>query len=406
MKFEFTKGGVCSPKGFLANGVYCGLRRNATKRDLSLIYSEVPCIAAAVYTQNVVKGSHIIVDSKHLEDGVAQALVCNSANANTCNADGVEKATKICEIFANQLNLKTENVLVASTGVIGQILNIEPIIKSASELCKGLSNSGNSHCAEGIMTTDTFSKEIAVEFYIGDTLCKIGGVAKGSGMIHPNMATLLCFVTTDVAINKEMLQLVMKEVTVDTFNMISIDGDTSTNDMVCILSNGLAGNIQIVQNDDAYVSFKNALFVLMRELSKLIAKDGEGASKLIECNVYNSRNKLAAKQIAKSVIQSSLVKCAMYAADANWGRVLCAIGYATADIDVNKIDVEIESIAGKIDVCKNGAGVDFCEDIAKEILLKDEIKINICLNDGNADATAWGCDLTYGYIKINGDYRT
>ena len=403
---KIISGGVCAAKGFKANGVHCGIRHNRTKRDLALIYSEKICSAAAVYTTNLVKGAPIFVDKNHLQNGKAQAVICNSGNANTCNANGVEIAEQTCELLANEMGIASDNVVVASTGVIGQPLNIEPIKNGIPELVKGLTDCGSMYAAEAIMTTDVAVKEIAVEFTVGGKTCKIGGIAKGSGMIHPNMATMLVFITTDANIAPEMLSKALKSDIQETFNMISIDGDTSTNDMVTVLANGMAGNEEIVSDGADFDEFMKALNTVNVYLCRMIAADGEGATKLLECTVSNAKDKSTAKTVAKSVICSSLLKAAMFGADANWGRVLCAIGYSGADVDVNKIDVSFVSDKGEIQVCKNGSGVDFSEEKAKEILLEKEIVIKISLNDGNEVASAWGCDLTYDYVKINGDYRT
>ncbi len=402
---KIINGGVCAAKGFIANGVHCGIRKNRSKRDLSLILSEVKANAAAVYTTNLVKGAPLTVTKSHISDGKAQAIICNSGNANTCNANGIDIAEQMCEILADHINIAPEDVVVASTGVIGQPLDIEPIKTGIPSLVNGLGNN-SLFAAEGIMTTDTEVKEIAVSFDIGGVECKIGGIAKGSGMIHPNMATMLVFVTTDCAISSEMLQKALTADIANTFNMVSIDGDTSTNDMVCVLANGMSGNAEITEENDDFAVFMNALNTVTVHLCRCIAGDGEGATKLLECKVNGAKTLDIAKTVAKSVICSSLTKAAMFGADANWGRVLCAIGYSGADVDVNKIDVSFLSPKGEISVCKNGAGVDFSEDIAKEILLEKEITILINLNDGDACSTAWGCDLTYDYVKINGDYRT
>lgn len=402
---KIINGGVCAAKGFIANGVHCGIRKNRSKRDLSLILSEVKANAAAVYTTNLVKGAPLTVTKSHISDGKAQAIICNSGNANTCNANGIDIAEQMCEILADHINIAPEDVVVASTGVIGQPLDIEPIKSGIPSLVNGLGNN-SLFAAEGIMTTDTEVKEIAVSFDIGGVECKIGGIAKGSGMIHPNMATMLVFITTDCAISSAMLQKALTADIANTFNMVSIDGDTSTNDMVCVLANGMSGNAEITEENDDFAVFMNALNTVTVHLCRCIAGDGEGATKLLECKVNGAKTLDIAKTVAKSVICSSLTKAAMFGADANWGRVLCAIGYSGADVDVNKIDVSFLSSKGEISVCKNGAGVDFSEDIAKEILLEKEIIIKINLNDGDAYSTAWGCDLTYDYVKINGDYRT
>ncbi len=404
--YTFKDGGVTSAKGFKASGVHCGIRKSKTKKDLGLIYSEKPSVAAAVYTQNKVKGAPIYVTKENLENSLAQAVIVNSGIANTCNADGIEKAKMMCEIAANELKIDSKDVIVASTGVIGQPLPIEPIKEGMPSLKSTLNTDGNNDFAESIMTTDTVKKEVAVEFTLGGVKCRIGGCAKGSGMIHPNMATMLCFLTTDVAIEPELLKIALKKVVDETFNMVSIDGDTSTNDMVSIMASGEAKNpILYAQNDDFEI-FLNGLYVVLMNISRMLAKDGEGATKLLECAVSGAADKLQAKTVAKSVITSSLFKSAMFGADANWGRILCAIGYAPCDVDVEKIDVSLLSENGDLAVCKNGFGVDFSEDTAKEVLSADEIKILINLNSGNETAVAWGCDLTYDYVKINGDYRT
>ena len=398
-------GGVCAAKGFSANGVLCGIRKNRTKRDLALIMSEVPASAAAVYTKNLVKGAPLTVTKNNISNGIAQAVICNSGNANTCNANGIEIAEQMCQLVANTTGVKATDVIVASTGVIGQPLSIDPIASKINDLADGLGDNSDLAC-EAIMTTDTKKKEIAFEFDINGTICKIGGIAKGSGMIHPNMATMLVFVTTDCAISAEMLNKAIKTDVETSFNMVSVDGDTSTNDMVSVMANGLAGN-KLIDSDGAdFYAFCEALHGVTSYLCKMIAADGEGATKLLECVVSGAVDDINARIIAKSVICSSLFKAAMFGADANWGRVLCAIGYSGADVDVTKVDVSFESVKGKIDVCQNGAGIPFSEEKAKEILLESEIKIIIGVGNGNGQAIAWGCDLTYDYVKINGDYRT
>ncbi len=398
-------GGVCAAEGFTANGVHCGIRKNKVKRDLSLIFSEVQANAASVYTTNLVKGAPLTVTKNNIADGKAQAIICNSGNANTCNANGIEIAEGMCDLVSEAMDIRAEDVVVASTGVIGQPLSLEPIISGMEELTEGLGKHSDL-AAEGIMTTDTKMKEIAVSFEIGGVTCKIGGIAKGSGMIHPNMATMLVFITTDAAISSEMLQKALSTDIQTTFNMVSVDGDTSTNDMVTILANGMAGNEEIVAEGDAFDTFMKALNTVTVYLCRSIAGDGEGATKLLECKVTGAMDEATAKTVAKSVICSSLLKAAMFGADANWGRVLCAIGYSGASVDVTKVDVSFASAKGEIAVCKSGAGVPFSEEKAKEILLESEIDILIGLNSGDANATAWGCDLTYDYVKINGDYRT
>ena len=403
---KIIQGGVCAATGFKANGIHCGIRRNHTKKDLALIVSDVPASAASVYTTNLVKGAPLTVTRNHISDGIAQAVICNSGNANTCNANGIEIAEAMCELVAKATGVKATDVVVASTGVIGQPLNLEPIANGMDELVAGLSTEGGEAAAVGIMTTDTVKKEIAVEFTVGGKICRIGGIAKGSGMIHPNMATMLVFITTDCAISPAMLHKALSGDIANTFNMVSVDGDTSTNDMVTVLANGLAGNRPIVCEGEDFTTFMQALNTVTVDLCRKIAGDGEGATKLLECRVTGGKDEKNAKIVAKSVICSSLLKAAMFGADANWGRVLCAIGYSGAEVDVNKVAVSFESKGGRIDVCVDGAGIPFSEETAKQVLLEKEIDIIITLGDGEASATAWGCDLTYDYVKINGDYRT
>lgn len=399
------EGGVCAAKGFTANGVHCGIRKNKMKKDLSLIYSENRCAAAAVYTQNLVKGAPLTVTKQNIADGYAQAIICNSGNANTCNWNGIEIAEATCACIGRQLGIPASDVIVASTGVIGQPLDITPIAAGIPVLAEGLGANSLS-AAEGIMTTDTKVKEVAVSFEIDGVECHIGGIAKGSGMIHPNMATMLVFITSDVGITPEMLQKALSADVQSSFNMISIDGDTSTNDMVAVMANGMAGNAVISEPGAAYDIFCKALADVTVPLCRMIAKDGEGATKLLECTVTGAKTKKDAVAVSKSVIASSLFKAAMFGADANWGRVLCAIGYSSADVDVSKVAVSFRSRAGEIAVCKDGAGLAFSEELAKQILSEDEILVCIVLGDGDGAATAWGCDLTYDYVKINGDYRT
>ncbi len=406
MSIKIIEGGVCAAKGFKANGIHCGIRKNRAKRDLALIYSQKSCSAAAVYTTNLVKGAPIKVTQNHLGNGVAQAVICNSGNANTCNANGIEIAEKMSDLIANKLNISSDDIVVASTGVIGQPLNIEPIANGLDQLASGLSVSGGAFAAEAIMTTDTMLKEIAVEFTVGGKVCRMGGIAKGSGMIHPNMATMLVFITTDANISADMLKKALSTDIKETFNMISIDGDTSTNDMVTVLANGMAENAEITAEGKDFDEFMKALNTVNVYLCRSIVADGEGATKMLECSVKCAKDLDIAKTVAKSVVCSSLVKAAMFGSDANWGRVLCAIGYSGAKVDVDKIDVAFRSNKGSIAVCESGSGVDFSEEKAKEILLEKEIYIDVNLNDGEACSTAWGCDLTYDYVKINGDYRT
>lgn len=403
---KIVSGGVCAAKGFKANGIHCGIRRNRTKRDLALIVSDVPANAAAVYTQNLVKGAPLTVTGQHLADGKAQAVICNSGNANTCNANGIEIAENMSSLLADALNMNAQDVVVASTGVIGQPLDITPIKDGIPALVEGLSYDNGVAAAEAIMTTDTAVKEIAVEFEVGGKTCHIGGIAKGSGMIHPNMATMLVFLTTDAAISSDMLQKALSGDIQNTFNMLSIDGDTSTNDMVTVLANGMAGNTEITAAGDDFTAFMKALNTITVYLCRAIAADGEGATKLLECRVSGANTLAVAKTVAKSVVCSSLLKAAMFGADANWGRVLCAIGYSGADVDISKVAVAFRSAKGEIAVCENGAGVPFSEEKAKEILLEKEIEILVSVGDGAFSSTAWGCDLTYDYVKINGDYRT
>ena len=403
---NIIQGGICAAKGFTASGTHCGIRKNREKKDLALIYSEVPAKAAAVYTQNLVKGAPLTVTKQHIADGTAQAVIVNSGNANTCNANGIEIAEQMSALTAEALGISANDVIVASTGVIGQPLEIEPIAAGIPQLAGSLSPDGCLSAAEAIMTTDTCPKKIAVEFTVGGKVCRIGGIAKGSGMIHPNMATMLVFITTDAAISAEMLQKALSSDIANTFNMLSVDGDTSTNDMVTVLANGKAGNDEITAEGEAFDEFMKALNTVNIHLCRMIAGDGEGATKLLECKVSGADSEDVARTVAKSVICSSLLKAAMFGADANWGRVLCAIGYSGAPVDVNRVDVSFRSAKGEIPVCKDGAGVEFSEEVAKEILLEAEIEILVSLGDGQYGATAWGCDLTYDYVKINGDYRT
>lgn len=415
MEFKVIEGGICAAKGFKANGVYCGIKRPANdtpnakhKNDICIFVSDVVCNTAAVYTQNKVKGAPILVTKANLKKSgnKAIAVIANSKNANTCNADGVEKAEMMCELLANELNVPKEQVVVASTGVIGQVLPIEPIKAGIPDLIKGLCYNKNLEAATAIMTTDTVKKEYALEFEINGTKCHIGGMAKGSGMIHPNMATTLNFITTDCAISAELLQEALSEIVKVTYNCLSIDGDTSTNDMVTLMANGLAFNDEITAHGAEFDTFKSELYEVMANLTRMLAKDGEGATKLIECITSGAKDKETAITVAKSVVCSSLFKAAIFGEDANWGRILCAVGYADAEFDINKVDVDLKSAKGIVSVCRNGAGIEFSEDEAAKVLSDDEIYVLINLNDGNKSATAWGCDLTYDYVKINGDYRT
>lgn len=416
---KFIDGGVCAAKGFKASGIYCGIKKSAVadgnespvsnhKNDIGMLVSDVICNAAAVYTLNKVKGAPILVTKKNLEKtgGKARAVIVNSKNANTCNADGEQKAYRMCELTANELKISPEEVIVASTGVIGQVLPIEPIEWAVPRLAEKLSYDGNVEAATAIMTTDTVKKEVAVEVEIAGKTVHLGGMAKGSGMIKPNMATTLNFITTDCAISVKLLHKALSEVVKVTYNCLSVDGDTSTNDMVSVMANGMAENDEITAEGEDFDAFKNALYVVMMNMTRMLAKDGEGATKLLECECVGAPDLDTAITVAKSVIGSNLLKCAMFGADANWGRVLCAIGYADAQFDIMKVDVSMSSAKGKVDVCRDGAGIEFSEEIAKEILLEDEITITVNLNQGCESAKAWGCDLTYEYVKINGDYRS
>ncbi len=408
---KFTDGGVCAAKGFRANGIQCGLAHSGAsvtkkKNDLAMIAADTECTAAAVYTTNKVKGAPILVTKEHLKNGRARAVIVNSVNANTCNADGVEKANRMCELAAEELGISPEDVIVASTGVIGQVLPIEPIANGMKELAEGLTYDGNPRAVEAIMTTDTMPKEIAVQFELGGKICTMGGMLKGSGMIHPNMATTLTFITTDAGISAELLQRALSDIVKVTLNRASVDGDTSTNDMVCVMASGTAGNKIVAHEDGDFEIFENALYAIMMNLARMMARDGEGATKLIECVVGGADSDKTAETVAKSVITSSLLKAAMFGEDANWGRILCAVGYADAEFDINNVDVRISSEKGSVEVCRNGAGVEFSEEKAKEILGEDEICIIINIGNGGHSAAAWGCDLTYDYVKINGDYRS
>ena len=408
---KFIDGGVCASKGFKANGIQCGLAHAGAsvtkkKNDIALILADNICTAAAVYTTNKVKGAPIQVTKEHLQNGTAKAVIVNSVNANTCNADGIEKAEKMCSLVAEELGIDENDVIVASTGVIGQILPIEPIENGMKSLCEGLTYDGNSRAVEAIMTTDTMPKEVAVQFEIDGTVCTLGGMLKGSGMIHPNMATTLTFMTSDVNISSELLQRALSDVVKITLNRVSVDGDTSTNDMACIMASGACENKIIDGEDERFEIFRNALYAVMMNLARLMARDGEGATKLIECACVGASSEKTAETVAKSVITSSLFKAAMFGEDANWGRILCAVGYADANFDISKVDVNIGTAKGIIAVCRDGAGVEFSEEKAKEILQEEEIQIYVDMHEGNESATAWGCDLTYDYVKINGDYRS
>lgn len=404
--FKYIDGGVALPKGFTANGIHCGIRKNKDKKDLSLIFAECRCSAAAVYTTNKVKGAPIAVTKEHLSDGYAQAMICNSGIANTCSPGGEEKARKTCEAAAKELGISPDDVIVASTGVIGAPLNLGAIENGIPELVKGLSKQGGKAAVLGIMTTDTHPKEKCVEFELDGQTCRIGGIAKGSGMIHPNMATMLSFITTDVLISPEMLNRALRYAVADSFNMVSVDGDTSTNDMMCVMASGLSGNAVIEKENEDYTVFAEALRELSIALAREIAADGEGATKLIVCNVKGAADDGDARKVAKSVICSPLVKTAMYGADANWGRVICAAGYSGVEFDPFTVDISFRSGKDTVDVCKNGEEVEFDDEFAAKLLSNDEINIDVTMREGGASATAFGCDLTYEYVKINGEYRT
>ncbi len=403
---KLIEGGVCAPMGFRAGGVAAGIKAGSTKRDLALIVCEKKCAAAAVYTKNKVKGAPIAITKKHLEDGLAQAVIVNSGNANTCNPDGEEIAEKMCELAAKELDIDENDVLVGSTGVIGQKLSIQPIEAKIGELAASLSEDGSSLACEAIMTTDTRKKEIAVRFMIDGKLCRIGAISKGSGMINPNMATMLCFITTDVNIRQELLQKALSRVTEITYNMVSVDGDTSTNDTVCIMASGLAGNREINAEDKDYEKFINALYAVMMNLARETARDGEGATKLLECVVKGAPDEDIARRVAKSVVSSDLVKAAMFAADANCGRIFCAIGYTEGDFEIDNMEVALMSERGSMTVYQNGAIAEVDDDKAHELLTADEVTVLVDLHDGLYKAAAWGCDLTYDYVKINAEYRS
>ena len=422
---QYVEGGVAAPLGFTTAGVYCGVKQAASagntvtsaailaneslqkehKPDLALIFCEKKCNAAAIFTKNLVKGAPIQVCREHLADGKAQAVIANSGNANTCNADGVEKARMMCALAANEMGIDENDVLVASTGVIGQVLPIEPIETGVPYLKKSLVKSGTP-AARAIMTTDTVKKELAIKLEIGGKEVTIGAMSKGSGMIHPNMATMLGFVTTDAAVSSEMLDKALRAAAADSFNMLSVDGDTSTNDTLLIMASGLAGNEEITAEGKDFDIFCKGVCEVCLTLARVMARDGEGATKLVECTVKGACDEKNAKIIAKSVICSPLVKSAMFGSDANWGRVLCAIGYSGADVDITKVSVDFRSENGVVPVCRDGAGIPFSEDKAKKVLSTDAVYIDVELGDGDAQAQAFGCDLTYDYVKINGDYRT
>ena len=406
---KFIDGGVCAAQGFQAAGIHVGVKTHANwKKDVALIVSDVDCAASAVFTKNVVKAAPIHVDKKHLASGCARAIIANSGNANACAPHGEENAIKMCQAAAKAIGCKAEDVLVSSTGVIGQTLNVQVIEDGMPELYGALAASAEASdaAAHAIMTTDTEKKEAAVETVIGGKVVRMGGIAKGSGMIHPNMGTMLCFLTTDCAISPEMIKTALLETVGVTFNRISVDGDTSTNDTCIVLANGMAGNAVITEKGEDYAAFLEALQALCTELAKKMASDGEGAKHLITCTVKGAADEAQAETVSKSVISSTLTKAAIFGADANWGRVLCAMGYSGAEFDPDKVDVHFTSAAGDIAVCEKGRGLDFDEELAKKILTEHDVEINITMGEGDAACTCWGCDITYDYIKINGDYRT
>ena len=405
---KIITGGVTAAKGFKASGVHAGVKAGSSpdKNDLAMILCDTEAAAAGVYTMNRVKAAPIYVTMEHLENGVARGIIANSGNANACAPLGHENAVKMCQAAAAATGLRGEDFIVASTGVIGQTLNIAAIEKACPTLASLLSRDGSMEAARAIMTTDTVPKEIAVSFEIGGKEVRLGGIAKGSGMIHPNMGTMLCFLTTDCAITPDVLQGALYDVAKITFNRVSVDGDTSTNDSCVILASAQAGNPVIDWKSEDYEVFLEALRVVCTELAKKIAGDGEGATKLVTCTVSGSRSDEAAEKLAMEVIKSSLVKAAMFGADANWGRVLCAMGYSKAPFRPEYVDVSFASAAGEIQVCRAGEGLEFDEDLAKKILTQSEVEIRVNVNEGEHSVTAWGCDLTYDYVKINGDYRT
>ena len=401
---KIIEGGVCAAKGFKAGALHCGIRKSQTKKDLAMIRSDCLCNAAAVYTKNQVKAAPVLLTKEHLADGKAQAVIINSGNANACAPFGMEHARRQGMAAARALEVEEENVVVASTGIIGQTLPVEAIEAHAAEMEMKYDNS--LAAAEAIMTTDTKIKTFAVEFEAGGTLCHMGGICKGSGMIHPNMGTMLCFITTDCAISANMMKKALLFYVDKTFNRVTVDGDTSTNDMCVVMANGMAGNKEITEENESYDAYCEALHAVMKDLARKIAGDGEGASRLITCTVTGAEDEAKAEILAKSIASSSLTKAAMFGSDANWGRVLCAMGYSGASFDTKAVQIEFASAEGCISVCENGQGLDFNEALAKKILNQDEVEILVSLKEGCGTATCWGCDLTYDYVRINGDYRS
>ena len=400
---KLIKSGITAAKGFTTGPIHCGIRNNKSKKELALIVSQVPCQTAAVYTKNKVKAAPLLLNKKHLVNGQAQAICVNSGNANACAINDDQNSYIQAKAAAEKLGLNVEDVLVASTGVIGVELPIDKIVNGIKEIEL---TTDWLETAKAIMTTDTTVKECSVEFELDGKTVHLGGIAKGSGMIHPNMGTMLCFITTDAAISHEMLDQMLKQNVKQTFNRISVDGDTSTNDMCIVMANGLAQNTYIDHEGEDAAIVNEALKTVMEALAIDIAKDGEGASRLITVQMQNAQSEQQAETLAMSVASSSLLKAAVFGQDANWGRVLCAMGYADTEFDPSLVDIYFASNQGKVLVCQQGKGIVFDEDLAAKILAKPEIEIIADLHAGDAQVTCWGCDLTYDYVKINGDYRT
>ena len=409
MQYKEVAGGICAPKGFAAAGVHCGIRANhSEKYDLALIKADVRCAAAGVYTTNKVCGAPIKVDRAHLTDGYAQAIVVNSGNANTCAANGVALAEECCELVGKELGIDPQDVLPASTGVIGQPMVIDPFARGIPAAAAKLAadEQGSTDAATAIMTTDTHKKEYAIQFELGGKTCTVGAIGKGSGMIAPNMATMLAFYTTDAAVSPELLQKALRAVVPTTYNQMSVDLDTSTNDTLLLLASGLAGNEPVVTEGPEYDKFLAALGAVAEHMCALHASDGEGATHLITCEVTHAPTHEIARAVAKSVVCSNLFKAAVFGRDANWGRILCAIGYTPGDFSIDKVSVRIASKAGEVFVCENAAYHPFSEDEAYAVLGEHDILVKVDMGTGEASGKAWGCDLTYDYVKINGDYRT
>ena len=401
---EKQEKGVCMPLGYLAAGMWAGFKKSK-KKDLALVFSVVQATCCGVYTTNKVKGAPLQVTQENLSDGRAQAIIINSGNANTCTENGYEVARKTCSILASGLGIEEKDVVVASTGIIGVPLSIKPFEKNMASLIKGLSEEGNFQAASAILTTDRKTKEASSTIETPHGEIRIGAMAKGSGMINPNMATMLSFFTTDADITLELLKEALFETVETTFNQISIDGDTSTNDMVIIMANG-ESCVKIRNRDDVYQEFKQGLLKLSRKLCKMIARDGEGATKQITCKVLKAASLDQARLLSKSVISSNLVKAAMFGKDANWGRILCALGYGKTEALLDDVSIVFKSEKGEVKVCENSKNFPFPETLAKEILSSQDVEIRVTLNEGEFEAEAYGCDLTYEYVRINGDYRT